>query len=166
MEKQPLALCSDNENEAEVYFKRDLDLSRDEIRALIGNLQDRAVEIEKAGGGVDAPVTHRFSKGVYAREMFIPKGAFVVGKIHKYQNLNILSKGDLSVLSVDGIMRVKAPFAVVSDPGVKRAVYAHEDCIWTTIHGTDETDVDKIEEIFIAKSYEDVVSEIEAKRSE
>lgn len=166
MEKTPSVLCSDNEQGVEVYFKRDLDLSRDEIRSLIDELQSRAVEIEKQGGGVEAPVKHHFSKGVYAREMFIPKGAFVIGKIHKHQNLNILSKGDLSVLSVDGIMRVKAPFTIVSGPGVKRAVYAHEDCIWTTIHGTDETDVDKIEEIFIAKSYDDVVSEIEAKRSE
>lgn len=32
----------------------------------------------------------------------------------------------------------------------------HEDTVWTTIHGTNETDIDKIEDMFIAKNYEDV----------
>jgi hypothetical protein len=45
---------------------------------------------------------------------------------------------------------------VVSPPGVKRLAYAHEESIWATIHGTDETDVDKIEEQFIAKDYSEV----------
>lgn len=105
---------------------------------------------------IEIPVEHHFSKDVYAREIKIPKGSFVIGKIHKFQNLNILSKGEISILSIDGVQRVKAPFTVVSSPGVKRVAYAHEDTVWTTIHGTAERDVEKIEEIFIAKTYEDV----------
>jgi len=99
---------------------------------------------------------HYFSKGVYARELFIPKGTLVVGKIHRHQNLNILSSGDLTVISIEGVQRVKPPFTVVSPPGVQRVVYAHEDSIWTTIHGTDEKDVQKIEDEFIVKSYEEL----------
>jgi hypothetical protein len=102
---------------------------------------------------LELPVKHYFSKGVYARELFIPKGTVLTGKVHKYENLNIMSQGDLSVLTEDGIKRVKAPFTIVSPPGTKRVAYAHEDTIWTTIHGTDETDVDKIEEVFIAQDY-------------
>lgn len=105
---------------------------------------------------VEIPVTNHFSKGVYAREITIKKGTFVVGKIHKYENLNILSKGEISLMSIDGIIRVKAPYTVVSSPGVKRFAYAHEDCVWTTIHGTEEKDLEKIEDLFIAKSYDEV----------
>lgn len=94
-----------------------------------------------------------FSKGVYAREIFIPKGTVLTGKIHKFENLNIMSKGDLSILMEDGsVKRVAAPFTVVSPPGTRRVAYANEDTVWTTIHGTDERDVDKIEEVFIAQT--------------
>jgi hypothetical protein len=101
---------------------------------------------------VDMPVTHHFSEGVYARELFIPKDTILTGKIHKFSQLNILSQGEISVLTEDGVKRVKAPFHIVSPPGTKRIAYAHEDCVWTTIHGTYERDVDKIEEHFIAQS--------------
>ena len=92
---------------------------------------------------------HYFSPGICAREITIPAGATVVGKIHKYAQLNILSKGDISVLTEDGIRRVQAPFTVVSPPGTKRIAYAHTECVWTTILATEETDVDKIEAYFV-----------------
>ena len=110
---------------------------------------------------LDLPVKHYFSQGVYARELFIPKGTLLTGKIHKYQQLNIMSQGDLSVLTEDGIKRVQAPFTIVPPPGTKRIAYAHEDTVWTTIHGTDETDVDLIEAHFIAQSEEEYTAFLE-----
>lgn len=107
---------------------------------------------------VDLPVKNHFSKGVYAREMFIPKGTVLTGHIHKYENLNIMSQGELSIFTENGVIRVKAPYTVVSPPGTKRLAYAHEDTIWTTIHGTEETDVDKIEAQFIAHSHADYLA--------
>ncbi len=100
----------------------------------------------------ELPVKHYFSEGVYARELFIPADTMLTGKVHKYQNLNILSQGEISVLTEDGIKRVKAPFTVVSPPGTKRIAYAHTDCVWTTIFVTNETDPEKIVELFTADS--------------
>lgn len=100
-------------------------------------------------------VKNYFSKGVYARELFIPKGTVLTGHIHKFNNLNIMSQGHLSIVMEDGsVVDVRAPHTVVSPPGTKRLAYAHEDTVWTTIHGTEETDIDKIEEHFIAHSAE------------
>lgn len=101
---------------------------------------------------VELKVIHHFSKDVYARELHIPAGTTLTGKIHKFDNLNILSKGKLQVLIDDEIVTVEAPFTVVSPAGTKRIAHALTDCIWTTIHGTNETDLDKIESQFIAKS--------------
>jgi quercetin dioxygenase-like cupin family protein len=101
---------------------------------------------------IELPVRHHFAKGVYGRELFIPKGTTLTGKIHKYTQLNILVCGELSVLTDDGVKRVKPPFVVVSPAGTKRAAYAHEDSIWLTVHGTEETDVDLIEKTFIAQT--------------
>ena len=110
-------------------------------------LEDTMAEMPQ----IDIPVRHFFSPGVYAREISVPKGAVITGKIHKFSQLNILSKGVMAVMTEDGIKRVEAPFTIVSPPGTKRIAYAYDDCVWTTIHGTDETDLDTIEEHFIAQ---------------
>ena len=97
---------------------------------------------------VEIPIRHYFSPGVYAREITIPAGTLLTGRVHKYAQLNILSGGEISVLTEEGIVRVKAPFTVVSPPGTKRIAYAHSECTWTTILHTNETDADKMEELF------------------
>jgi hypothetical protein len=106
---------------------------------------------------IEVPVTHYFSTGVYAREIFIPKGSLIVGKIHKYDQINIISQGDISVVTEQGPMRIKAPYTVISPAGTKRIAYVNEDTVWTTIHPNpkDEENLDKLEDILIAKSFED-----------
>lgn len=112
-----------------------------------------AERVMKARGTpVEIPVRHYFSDGVYAREIRIPAGTLLTGKIHKRTNLNLLSAGEISVLTERGVERVRAPFTVVSPAGTKRIAYAHTDCVWTTVHGTHETDLEKIEAEFIAQS--------------
>ena len=37
---------------------------------------------------LEMKLEHIFSDGIYARKLYIPKGAIVVGKLHKYKNLN------------------------------------------------------------------------------
>jgi hypothetical protein len=105
---------------------------------------------------LDLPLKHHFAPGCYAREIFIPKGTLVIGKIHKHSHLNIISKGSVMVATEFGPLEFSAPHTFVSEVGVKRAVYALEDTIWTTIHVTDETDLDKIEDYVIAKSYDEL----------
>ena len=92
-----------------------------------------------------------FSPGIYTRILHIPKGCLLTGKIHKEPILNIMIKGDISVLIGDEVKRIIAPFVIVSPAGSKKIGYAHEDTIWMGCHGTDEVDVQKIEERFIAQ---------------
>ncbi len=105
---------------------------------------------------VEIKPVHYFAKGLYAREIFIPKGVLLTGKIHRTEHLNIISKGDISVVTETGTKRIKAPFTMVSQPGTKRVGYAHEDTVWTTIHNIDETDLEKIETALIAPSFEEL----------
>jgi hypothetical protein len=131
-------------------------LSKEAIRGLIKSVEEKALAGEHSGEVIEIPIKHHFSEGVYAREMTMPKGSFVLGKIHKFRNLNILSKGEVSIISIDGIERVKAPYTYVGSAGAQRLIFAHEECVWTVIHGTEETNVEKIEEKFIAKSIEEL----------
>ena len=103
---------------------------------------------------IDIEVSHYFAPGVYCREMRVPKGVMLTGKIHRHSHMNIMSKGDATIVNEDGKIRVQAPYSFVSKPGTKRAFYAHEDTVWTTIHATDETDLEKLEDEIIAESIE------------
>lgn len=94
---------------------------------------------------IEVPVVHYFANGVYAREITIKAGTLLTGKVHKTEHLNIVSKGEITVWTETGMKRVKAPFTMVSKPGTKRVGFAHEDTVWTTIHGTHETDLVKLE---------------------
>ena len=125
------------------------------IKSFDSGLRRKVEKLERAMRGepqLDIPVKHYFAHGTYAREVTLPKGTLATGKIHKYSQVNIISKGEVSVVTESGVIRIKAPYTLVSPPGTKRAVYTHKETVWTTIHSTYETDVEKIEEHFIAKS--------------
>lgn len=130
------------------------DESRLAARQDILALQDELLKLPQ----VEIVTTHHFSKGLYAREIFIPKGTILIGKIHKYENLNILSQGDITILTEFGARRLRAPFTVVSPPLTKRVGYAHEDTVWTTIHATDETDLEKLEAELILPTFPDMLT--------
>jgi hypothetical protein len=99
-------------------------------------------------------VIHHFAPGLYAREIHIPKGYILTGKIHRYAHLNTVSKGEIAVYTEDGPKRIKAPATFMSPPGTKRVGYAIRATVWTTYHPTEETDVDLIEQQVIAPSFE------------
>lgn len=88
---------------------------------------------------------HYFADGLYAREITIPKDTLLTGHIHRFEHLNIISKGDITVWTEDGMKRLQAPCTLISRPGTKRIGYAHEETVWTTIHACTERDIEKIE---------------------
>jgi hypothetical protein len=95
---------------------------------------------------VEIAPTHHFADGIYAREITIPAGTLLTGKIHRTRHLNIVSQGDITVWSPgEPARRIQAPFAFVAEPGTRRVGFAHEDTVWTTIHATSETDLEKLE---------------------
>lgn len=103
---------------------------------------------------VEIKPRHYFSNGLYAREIFIPAGTLLTGKIHRTEHINVISQGDISVLTENGIERLQAPCTLISKPGTKRVGFAHADTVWTTFHATNETDLEKLEEQLIAPSHE------------
>lgn len=104
----------------------------------------------------ECPVTHRFTKGCYLREIFMPKGTLIIGKIHATEHFNILLSGEVTVLTAEGVERIKAPHTFVSLAGVQKVVAIHEDCVWQTVHVTDSTDLEEIEKEVIVESYDDL----------
>lgn len=107
------------------------------------------------------PLTHTFADGCYVRQIKMPKGMLIVSKIHKMKHPYFITEGDVSVLTTEGIVRLKAPYSGITPAGTKRILYIHEDTTWTTIHVTKETDLNKIEAEIIAKDFDELDKVIE-----
>jgi hypothetical protein len=111
-------------------------------------------------------VKHYWSYGIYGRELFLPKDVMIAGEIHKYPNMNIICNGDISIFIDGQIKRVQAPYIFVAPAGSKRIAYAHEDTVWFMPHRTDEVDVDKIENFFVAHTEDEYIEFVESNKQQ
>lgn len=133
------------------------DLTPFEIRAKICHIEELLKQAEDVDKIYEYPTKHTFTDGAYIREISIPAGNLVVGKIHRYEHLNFISKGRVTVITEEGgVEELVAPVTLISPAGVKRLLFTHEDTVWTVVHVTQEKDLEKIEEICIAKTYTDM----------
>ena len=104
---------------------------------------------------VDTPeVKHTFSDGMYARTIFLKKGMFIVGSLHKTANLNVMHTGalNLAVINKYGVSEVQqltAPFVFESSKNTIKVAFVLEDCEWTSFHPTELTDVDEITDAMV-----------------
>lgn len=103
---------------------------------------------------VECKLVHHFSPGVYIRELTMPKDTYVLGHKHKEPCMNIVSKGSLRLVDIETgeITFIKAPCTFESKAGVRKLAYVIEECVWSNVHPTIETDLDKLEEAIIDKS--------------
>lgn len=97
------------------------------------------------------PVAHHFGPGIYIREVTMPAGTFAIGHRQKFKHLNIMITGKV-LMEKDGAMVVlSAPLIFVGEPGRKTG-YVLETVVWQNVYATDETDIDKLESIYLEKS--------------
>ena len=128
-------------------------------RNIITNTANEMARMIRDGELIEGvfPVKHRFTPGCYLREIFMPKGTRVIGKIHSTEHFNILLTGKVTVITAEGSEYMEAPHTFVSKAGVQKVVLMHEDCIWQTVHVTNSTDLEEIEKEVIAESYNDLI---------
>jgi hypothetical protein len=139
---------------------------REEILNVQAQMQSMIVDGVAESVADQCTLTHYFTPKdeeygccTYAREIKLPKGSLVIGKIHRHQHLNFITQGKVIVYTEFGLKHLEAPCTFVSEVGLKRAVYAVEDTLWTTVHLTkfnSEEELSKIEDEVIAPSYEDL----------
>lgn len=124
---------------------------RDKIAGLETHMQGMAEQLS-----IDDMTRHYFASGVYCREMTIPAGVVVVGKLHKTEHLAVLLSGRVRITTEEGSQELDAPQVMIAPPGVKRVAYAITNTRWLAIHSVgDERDLETIEERFIAKDFDD-----------
>lgn len=106
------------------------------------------------GNILELPVIHTFTHGMYARELFMPKGALVTSKIHLTQHQYVVLQGKAEVF-VDGKgwVLVQAGDSGITEPGTRRVLRILEDSRWKTFHPNPDNllCVDEIEKRIIFK---------------
>lgn len=123
-------------------------------KSYIDTVRDVQQQIQDNAELIDVPVEHHFAPGVYMRQMNAKAGTVVVSKMHRTEHMNILLSGSLTVATENGIELLKAPVVLKSMPGTKRIGYFHEDSTWITVHPTNETDLNLIEQQVIVPESE------------
>lgn len=96
---------------------------------------------------VECPVREYFAPGLYAREITIPKDTVLVGAVHKTQNMAMLSRGTLQLVTESGTTEISAAresYYLTVMPGGMNAALALEDSVWTNFFPTAETDPEKV----------------------
>jgi hypothetical protein len=79
---------------------------------------------------LELPVRH-----YYVREMTIPAGGILTGKVHLHPHVCTVTAGEIVVASSTGErLKLTAPCTFESPAGVKRAGLAITDTVFTTIH--------------------------------
>lgn len=101
-------------------------------------------------------IKHMFGGGVYIKDTRIPADCVLVQHKHEYDHLAYLVSGTVEVI-VDGVRTTKTgPTGFTIEAGKHHGVKTITDAVWLCIHSTDCTDTDKIDEVLIAPTAEDM----------
>ena len=103
------------------------------------------------------PLKHSFADQIYVRQMNMKKDTLVVGAIHNHLHVWFLLTGFLTIITENTTEDFVAPCYVISKPGAKRVIYAHEDSIFVNIHKNPDNikDIDQLEAIIVSKNYKE-----------
>lgn len=130
-----------------------------DVRQAIQDLENYWMENPdhvKGDGWVEAlngQLTHQFINGLYVRMVKMPKDMVVTTKIHKVRHPFFVLKGRCKVMTEGGVEEIVAPYMGITEPGTKRLIHVLEECVWYTVHATDKTTPEEVEEEVIAKNF-------------
>lgn len=136
--------------------------SVDKPRVTLNDFKDAMVGAIDTGEltQVFPPLEHYHTANQYGRRIFVKKDSRIITKVHKSEHFTVALKGHCTVVDEDGVKtEVIAPAVFITKPGTRRAVYAHTDVEWITIHATTQQDLAKIEAELVCASQEEADEE-------
>ena len=100
---------------------------------------------------VDLQTTNVVHGGMCARTILIPAGTVLTGALTNCDNICIVS-GDIVVTTDEGAQRFTGYHVLPATKGKKRAGITCADTWWTTVHATELTDIQAIEDEMTGES--------------
>ena len=126
-----------------------------EYRRKIAEIENKIASAPGARFGNFLPLKHSFAEGLYIREIFMPKGILLVSRLHKNSYPSFILKGEVVMLTEEGMSHIKAPCYCISPAGTKRVLYMMEDTVWVTVDSNPDNDinVERLENNITCESY-------------
>jgi hypothetical protein len=129
-----------------------LTVSRDKLDTALGHKVGSLLGTVNDIPLIECTENHHFGPGIYIKEVTMPAGALIVGKVHKVEHMCVMLTGRMILVQEDGSRtEIKAPATFVAKPG-RKVAYIIETTIFQNIYSTDETDLEKLENMFIDNS--------------
>ena len=101
---------------------------------------------------VNCSEKHYFGPSLYIKEVTMPAGAIIVGKPHKVEHMCVMLQFKMVLVAEDGSKKeVCAPMTFIGTPG-RKVAYILETTVFQNIYATEETDVEKLENMFVENS--------------
>jgi hypothetical protein len=105
----------------------------------------------------DCKLKHIFSPGIYVREVTMPAGSLIVGRIHTTEHLNEVISGECQIFTADDeLVTRRGGDIFTSKAGVQKVGWCITDVVWRTIHATNETNIEKIEQELSVLTYDEL----------
>lgn len=122
--------------------------------------RDQVLALERAVAKLpqfEFPIRNYFVDGLYVREIFIPRGAVLVGYIHTKPCVTTVSRGEIIIYDGELRARVRAPYTVCVAAGTKKAGFAVEDTVWSDAYANpdNERDIPTLEARLTANTHEE-----------
>ncbi len=129
---------------------------RRDIRATIQQFEDAiAADPRRA----ELPRTDHFAPGIYARELFMPKGHIITSLIHNQDSFVFVLYGSAQVVSEQNMGEViTGPCMLRTVEGTKRILRILEDTLWVGVFATDKTDPNELFDELIRDDHLDTLS--------
>jgi hypothetical protein len=106
----------------------------------------------KAMPQVECQEENFFGPNIYIKQVTMPAGSVIIGKSHKIEHICNMLSGRMILVDSNGDKKeLVAPMTFVAPKG-RKVAYIVETVVFQNIFSTDETDLDKLENMIIDNS--------------
>lgn len=123
--------------------------SSTELNVILSQKVDSLLQEVKAMPQVECQEENFFGPNVYIKQVTMPAGAVIIGKPHKVEHLCNMISGKMILVDSNGDKKEIVAPATFMAPKGRKVAYIVETVVFQNIFSTDETDLEKLENMFI-----------------
>lgn len=119
------------------------------VDALLTQKVENLIDVTRNMPQIKCEEKHHFGPSIYIKEVTMPAGSVIIGKSHKIEHVCNMMSGRMIIVQEDGSkVELVAPMTFVGKPG-RKVAYIIETVVFQNIYATDETDIEKLENMFV-----------------
>jgi hypothetical protein len=119
------------------------------VDALLAQKVESLIDVTRKMPQIKCEEKHHFGPNIYIKEVTMPAGSVIIGKPHKMEHVCNMMSGRMIIVQDDGEkVELVAPMTFVGKPG-RKVAYILETVVFQNIYATDETDIEKLENMFV-----------------